>query len=177
MREIIRLLVLAIITVVSLAGWYFLNQDDAETPHNPPAVVVQDPRTSNEKELPKRVLSLAETTTKTNSAKFSPPKLEDVRVGSKMNFQLPNGPMYEGLVDSIEAKGITTTIVQGDIAEGGFFVFSYGPSAVFGSVTTPDGSFEYLSSGGSEVFRRPPVGKLSNDILESNPERRKETDV
>ena len=172
-----HLLVLAITAAVFLAGWYFLNQEDAETPHNPPAIVVQDPRTSNEKELPKRVLSLAETTTKTNSAKFSPPKLEDVRVGSKVNFQLPNGSTYEGLVDSIEAKGRAATIVQGDIAEGGFFVFSYGPSAVFGSVTTPEGSFEYLSSGDSEVFRRPPVGKLSNDILESNPERRKENDV
>jgi len=172
-----HLLVLAITAAVFLAGWYFLNQEDAETPHNPPAIVVQDPRTSNEKELPKRVLSLAETTTKTNSAKFSPPKLEDVRVGSKVNFQLPNGSTYEGLVDSIEAKGRAATIVQGDIAEGGFFVFSYGPSAVFGSVTTPEGSFEYLSSGDSEVFRRPPVGKLSNDILESNPERGKETDV
>ena len=126
-----HLLVLAITAAVFLAGWYFLNQEDAETPHNPPAIVVQDPRTSNEKELPKRVLSLAETTTKTNSAKFSPPKLEDVRVGSKVNFQLPNGSTYEGLVDSIEAKGRAATIVQGDIAEGGFFVFSYGPSAVF----------------------------------------------
>ena len=177
MREIIRLLLPIVIAVVSLAGWYLLNQEDVETPHNPPAVVVQDLRTSNEKELPKRVLSLEETTTKTDSSEFAPPKLEDVRVGSKVNFQLPNGPMYEGLVDSIEAKGITTTIVQGDIAEGGFFVFSYGPSAVFGSVTTPEGSFEYLSIGDSEVFRRPPVGKLSNDILESNPERGKETDV
>ena len=172
-----HLLVLAITAAVFLAGWYFLNQEDVETPHNPPDVVVQDPRTSNEKELPKRVLSLEETTTKTNSADFSPPKLEDVRVGSKVNFQLPNGSTYEGLVDSIEAKGRAATIVQGDIAEGGFFVFSYGPSAVFGSVTTPEGSFEYLSSGDSEVFRRPPVGKLSNDILESNPERRKENDV
>lgn len=172
-----HLLVLAITAAVFLAGWYFLNQEDAETPHNPPAIVVQDPRTSNEKELPKRVLSLAETTTKTNSAKFSPPKLEDVRVGSKVNFQLPNGSTYEGLVDSIEAKGRAATILQGDIAEGGFFVFSYGPSAVFGSVTTPEGSFEYLSSGDSEVFRRPPVGKLRDDILESNPERGKESDV
>ena len=172
-----HLLVLAITAAVFLAGWYFLNQEDAETPHNPPAIVVQDPRTSNEKELPKRVLSLAETTTKTNSAKFSPPKLEDVLVGSKVNFQLPNGSTYEGLVDSIEAKGRAATILQGDIAEGGFFVFSYGPSAVFGSVTTPEGSFEYLSSGDSEVFRRPPVGKLRDDILESNPERGKESDV
>ena len=172
-----HLLVLAITAAVFLAGWYFLNQEDVETPHNPPDVVVQDPRTSNEKELPKRVLSLEETTTKTNSADFSPPKLEDVRVGSKVNFQLPNGSTYEGLVDSIEAKGRAATIVQGDIAEGGFFVFSYGPSAVFGSVTTPEGSFEYLSSGDSEVLRRPPVSKLRDDILESNPERGKESDV
>ncbi|MDA8864353.1 hypothetical protein N9I05_04795 [Pseudomonadales bacterium] len=166
-----------VIAAVLLTGWYFLNREDVTTPHNPPAVLVEDPRTSNEKELPIRVLSLEEATAKADRAEFSPPKLEDVRVGSKVNFQLPNGPVYEGLVDSIEAKGITTTIVQGNIAEGGFFVFSYGPSAVFGSVTTPEGSFEYLSSGGSEVFRRPPVGKLSNDILESNPERGKESDV
>ena len=159
-----HLLVLAITAAVFLAGWYFLNQEDVETPHNPPDVVVQDPRTSNEKELPKRVLSLEEATTKTDSSEFAPPKLEDVRVGSKVNFQLPNGPMYEGLVDSIEAKGITTTIVQGDIAEGGFFVFSYGPSATFGSLTTPQGSFEYLGSKGSAIFRRPPKGKLTHDI-------------
>lgn len=119
MREIIRLLLPIVIAAVSLAGWYLLNQEDVEMPHNLPAVVVQDLRTSNEKELPKRVLSLEETTTKTDSSEFAPPKLEDVRVGSKVNFQLPNGPTYEGLVDSIEAKGRTTTIVQGDIAEGG----------------------------------------------------------
>ena len=81
-----RLLLPAIIAAVLLAGWYFLNQEDVETPHNPPAVVVQDPRTSNEKELPIRVLSLEEATTKTDSAEFSPPKLEDVRVGSKVQF-------------------------------------------------------------------------------------------
>ena len=172
-----RYLLPTIIAAVLLVGWYFLNKEDAVTTHNHPAVVAQDPSNSSKKELPIRVLSLDETTTKTDNTEFSPPKLEDVWVGSKVNFQLPNGPTYEGFVDSIEAKGTTTTIVQGDITEGGFFVFSYGPSAVFGSVTTPEGSFEYLSSGDSEVFRRPPVGKLSNDILEPNPERGKVTDV
>lgn len=159
-----RLLVPAIIAAVLLAGWYFLNQDDVETARNPPSVVVQDPRSSNEKELPTRVLSLEEATAKTDSAEFSPPKLEDVRVGSKVNFQLPNGSTYEGLIGSIEAQGITTTVVKGDITEGGFFVFSYGPSATFGSWTTPQGSFEYLGSKGSAIFRRPPKGKLTHDI-------------
>ena len=164
MRKITRLLVPAIISAAFLAGWYLLNQDDVETARNPSPIVVQDPRSSNEKELPIGALSLEKTTTKTDSAKFSPPKLEDVRVGSKVSFQLPNGPMYEGLVDSIKAQGRTTTIVQGDIAEGGFFVFSYGPSATFGSLTTPQGSFEYLGSKGSAIFRRPPKGKLTHDI-------------
>ena len=172
-----RYLLPTIIAAVLLVGWYFLNTEDAVTTPNHPAVVAQDPSNSSKKELPIRLLSLDETSTKTDNTEFSPPKLEDVWVGSKVNFQLPNGPTYEGFVDSIEAKGTTTTIVQGDITEGGFFVFSYGPSAVFGSVTTPKGSFEYLSSGDSEVFRRPPVGKLSNDILEPDPEEGEVTDV
>ena len=172
-----RYLLPTIIAAVLLAGWYFVYEEAAETTQNHPAVVAQDPSKPNKKESPIRLLSLEETPIKTDNSEFSPPKLEDVRVGSKVNFQLPNGPTYEGFVDSIEAKGTTTTIVQGDITEGGFFVFSYGPSAVFGSVTTPEGSFEYLSSGDSEVFRRPPVGKLSNDILEPNPESGKVTDV
>ena len=105
--------------------------------------------------------------------KFTPPRLEEVRLGSDVVFQLPTGSVYQGIVDSIEAKGQTTTIVQGDIPAGGFFVFSYGPSAVFGSVTTPEGSFEYLKSGGSEIFRRPPTGKLRNDIRSPNTGRGK----
>jgi hypothetical protein len=105
--------------------------------------------------------------------KFTPPDIDEVRLGSEWVFQLPTGSEYFGVVDSIKARGQTTTIVQGDIPAGGFFVFSYGPSAVFGSVTTPEGSFEYLKSGGSEVFRRPPVGKLSNDIIRPYPGRGK----
>ena len=159
-----RYLLPTIIAAVLLVGWYLLNTEDAVTTPNHPAVVAQDPSNSSKKELPIRVLSLDETTTKTDNTEFSPPKLEDVWVGSKVNFQLPNGPTYEGFVDSIEAKGTTTTIVQGDITEGGFFVFSYGPSATFGSLTTLQGSFEYLESEGSVIFRRPPIGKLTHDI-------------
>ena len=51
MREIIRLLLPIVIAAVSLAARYLLNQEDVETPHNLPAVVVHDPGTSNEKEL------------------------------------------------------------------------------------------------------------------------------
>lgn len=159
-----RFLILIIITVVLLTGWHFLKNEDAQTASNHPAAGAQDTINSSKKELPIRELSLDETTTKTDNTEFSPPKLEDVWVGSKVNFQLPNGPTYEGFVDSIEAKGTTTTIVQGDITEGGFFVFSYGPSATFGSLTTLQGSFEYLESEGSVIFRRPPIGKLTHDI-------------
>lgn len=159
-----RFLLPTIIAAVLLAGWYFVYKEDTETTPNHPAVVAQDPSNSSKKELPIRLLSLDETAIKTDNSEFSPPKLEDVRVGSKVNFELPDGPTYEGFVDSIEAKGTTTTIVQGDITEGGFFIFSYGPSATFGSLTTLHGSFEYLGSEGSVILRRPPIGKLTHDI-------------
>ena len=170
-----RFLLLIIITSALVACWYFLYPSEGLSPPNPEEVASVPPMV--EESIDEQTPTYVEgSSAPLEEGKFTPPKLEEVRLGSDVVFKLPTGSVYQGIVDSIEAKGQTTTIVQGDIPAGGFFIFSYGPSAVFGSVTTPEGSFEYLKSGGSEVFRRPPVGKLSNDIIRPNPGRGKTID-
>ena len=83
-----------------------------------------------------------------------------------MVFPVPSGEKYKGNVTTVEPYGLSTTIVQGEVLAGGFFVFTYGPSAVFGSLSTPEGSFEYKGSLQQGRFLLPPEGKLEYDIAE-----------
>jgi hypothetical protein len=149
MREITRLLIPAIIAAVLVAGWYLLYPQEDLTSSSPlevaspPAIaekLVAEQTSTSDGDAPAPAPAPAD------EGQFTPPKLEKVRLGSEMVFQLPTGSKYQGIVDSIKPRGQTSTIVKGDIPAGGFFVFSYGPSAVFGSVTTPEGSFEYSVS-------------------------------
>jgi len=162
----LRLFFLAVIISVLAAWWYFMYPREDLSLSNPEEVAL----------VPSMIDEQTPTSVEDSSApleegKFTPPDIDEVRLGSEWVFQLPTGSEYFGVVDSIKARGQTTTIVQGDIPAGGFFVFSYGPSAVFGSVTTPEGSFEYFGDKLKGSFRVPPLGKLTNDIAKTKDNR------
>jgi hypothetical protein len=171
----LRLFLIAIIGFVLVACWvFFYPQDDLTSPV--PNKVAIGPSKIEQPVVEEATTSVGDSYDPDEDRKFTPPELEEVGLGSEVIFQLPTGSVHQGVVDSIEFKGQTTTIVQGDIAAGGFFVFSYGPSATFGSVTTQDGSFEYLGNSEKSVFRRPPMGKLINDVRYSETSRGEELD-
>ena len=175
MESILRYLVIAAITSVLLACWYFLYPQEDVSSLNLDEVAIPPPKIE-QPVVEEATTSVGDSYDPDEDRKFTPPELEEVGLGSEVIFQLPTGSVHQGVVDSIEFKGQTTTIVQGDIAAGGFFVFSYGPSATFGSVTTQDGSFEYLGNSEKSVFRRPPMGKLINDVRYSETSRDEELD-
>ena len=158
---------LLFISFLGLVAFYFTQRepafidksslyDEAEAETKPAVTEWVQPKEGPLKDAPPNLEAM----------QFSPPPQAGLKEGDIWVFPVPSGEKYKGNVTTVEPYGLSTTIVQGEVLAGGFFVFTYGPSAVFGSLSTPEGSFEYKGSLQQGRFLLPPEGKLEYDIAE-----------
>ena len=85
-------------------------------------------------------------------------------IGDHVLFQLPDGHSIKGSISKIQI-GENYTRINGNLDGFGFFVFSYGPSKVFGSVTSQWGSFEYRGDAKTGQLVYPSPARLDDDVL------------
>ena len=160
---------LLFISFLGLVAFYFTQREpafidnsslsdeaEAEAETKPAVTEWVQPKEGPLKDVPSNVEAM----------QFSPPPQAGLKEGDILVFPVPSGEKYKGNDTTVEPYGLSTTIVEGEVLAGGFFVFTYGPSAVFGSLSTPEGSFEYKGNLQQGRFLLPPEGKLENDIAE-----------